>query len=265
MVKPGTEELRQNVFSSTHMSTMAKTTQATITYPCCSYCAGGNSWKSSPKRKVVFGQLSLYTNTSESFIVWYKKHDDPKGMLWLRSCCIKKGHDGAQVELITRGCKERCSYSLSFLALPIADEWYRFLKQESRKAPSIGDGILCEELDSSSSLDSILNEMTPSYREFYSDSDEYWSDDLDRFAQQPAETKVATANPTVSISTVNTLKRKSKAKSTPTIQGIRSTSPILHAVGSPASARESEMLHIVAETATDDQLSRWSWPLGLQT
>lgn len=252
MVKPGTEELRQKVFSSTHMSTMVKTTQATITYPCCSYCGG--YLNSSPKRKVVFGQVSLYTNPSESFIVWYKKHDEPKGLLWLRSCCIKKGHGETQIQLITTGCRERCSYTLSFLALPIANEWYRTLKQESRKAPSISGGMFCEELDSASSLDSILNEVTTSH----SDSDENWSDDMDRQSAVARDGSFAGAS-------VSPVKRNSKVKySVVSVHGPRSASPVMSSsVAGAAEPRTVEMLQLAVDPS-EDHLSRWSWPLDLK-
>ncbi len=266
MVKPGAEELRQKVFSSTHMSTMVKTAQATVTYPCCSYCGG--YLNSSQKRKVVFGQLSLYTNPSESFIVWYKKHDEPKGLLWLRNCCIKKGHEGTEIQVITRGCRERCSYTLSFLALSTADEWYWSLKQESRRVPSIGSGIFCEELDSASSLDSILNEVTPSYGDiyYYSDSDENWSDDTDPwYARQSAAAKdSAQFKLTASISTRRPLVKESKMKSHPSLryQGPRNVSPILvSSLANEAGLTSAELLHVSTNDVTEDQLSRWSWPL----
>lgn len=237
MVKPGTEELRQNVFSSTHMSTMLKTTQATITYPCCSLCGGAT------KRKVVLGQISLYTNPSESFIVWYKKHEEPKGLLWLRSYCVRK-NQGGSVELTSRGCRGKCSYSLDFLAPLIADEWFRSLKQESRKPPRIGDGITCKEVDDYTALDFILTEMTPSLSEVYSDNDDNWYSST----QQPTSTTSRSTS---------TLKADWTIPSNPLHSLGRTRNPSL-----PASSPSVEIAHLqTLESSADDPISRWSWPM----
>lgn len=165
------------------MSTIVKTSQATVTYPCCSFC-GGTDPKGSPKpRKVVLAQFSLYTNPSESFVVWCKKQDEPKGMLWVRSFCVRKG-DGGAVELISRSCRGRCSYTLKFSSA--SEEWYRLLRQESRRAPSLGIGGEEDSPDSAStqqpasageddslSLDWMLSDLSPSldHAQAYSDSE----------------------------------------------------------------------------------------------
>lgn len=170
MSKPSSEELlRQNVFSSIHMSTEVKSDQVSIFYPTCSFC-GGLERKSSG-RKVATCFISLYTNSSDSFVVWSKKQDDPKGILWLQSLCIRRGvadADGGAlpIELISKGCRGRCSHTLKFPRKSTAEEWYKCLKLESRKnsqAQSSGD---CDPFSSGESggeeshgpLDSILSE-----------------------------------------------------------------------------------------------------------
>lgn len=161
----GSEELRQNVFSSILMSTKLKSTQASVTYPCCSFCGGSLSGKGSPKRKSLLCQLSLYVNPSESFIVWGKKQDEPKGMLWLRSCCVRRGQEEGGIEMISRGCRGRCSYTIKLSTAFVADDWYRALRGESRRAPTVGDDVqLTDEDDDrmSATLDAILTEMAPS-------------------------------------------------------------------------------------------------------
>ena len=176
MSKPGSDELlRQNVFSSIHMSTRVKMGQVSMSYPSCSFCGqtgkGGN-------RKVLQCNFSLYTNSSESFVVWYKKQDDPKGMLWLKSCCVRRGAECSAeatmpIELISKGCRGRCSYTLRFSNRGTAEEWYRSLRSESRKNASGGStGADIDEYDPFSSdsgeesnpLDEIFSE-SPSSRE----------------------------------------------------------------------------------------------------
>ena len=137
MMKGSEDMLRQNVFSSIHLSSELHKGQVSITYPACSFCGGMTSGKkSSSARKVVTCQMSLYTNSSESFIVWFKKPDEPKGLLWLRSCHVRRGTtvDGiCPVELISKGCRGRCSYTLRFVHQTSTEEWYRYLRQESRR------------------------------------------------------------------------------------------------------------------------------------
>ena len=165
----GSEELRQNVFSSILMSTKLKSSQVSLTYPSCPFCGGGggSGAKGSPKRKSLLCQLSLYVNPSESFIVWGKKQDEPKGMLWLRSCCVRRGREDGTVELISRGCRGRCSYTVKLSTSFVADEWYRSLRGESRRAPTVADDVVAtdEEDDRmSATLEAILTEMAPCVR-----------------------------------------------------------------------------------------------------
>jgi len=260
MVKPGTEELRQNVFSSIHMSTMVKSTQTSITYPSCTFCGGSLSSKGSPKRKVLFCQLTLYTNPSESFIVWFKKQEEPKGLLWLRSCCVRK-EQANTIELISRGCRGRCSYTLKFAAPSVTDEWYRMLKQESRRMPTVGDELSSDVECDSAPLDSILAEMTPPLVQVYSENDE------DGEAEPTDTLTPITVTPTTSKSKpLKTVKPKHKVKSTRVfcnpLQGLTFGH---RKISLPANSSYASTTAIVPlesiENTTDDQVSRWSWPL----
>ena len=263
----GSEELRQNVFSSIHMSTMLKGTQATVTYPCCSFCGGIKNSKGSPKRKVVLGQLVLYTNPSESFIVWYKKQDEPKGLLWLRSCCVRKGQESGAIELISRGCRGRCSYTLKFSTPSTGDEWYRLLRQESRRLPTIGDEIPQSSDDDSASLDSILTEIPPTVGTSTpsDDNDENREGvdyDLILLSELPPSNAAAART-----SKSKPLKRKHKIKSLPIL-----CNP-LHGLGrrkislpSAATTTYSSTVYPILpldsiENTPEEQVSRWSWPL----
>lgn len=258
MVKPGSEELRQNVFSSIHMSTLVKNMQATVSYPCCSFC-GGASVKGSAKRKVVLCQLSLYTNPSESFVVWYKKLEEPKGLLWLRSCCVQRGQEGA-VELISRGCRGRCSYTLKFAAPSAIEEWYRLLRQESRRTANIGDELQTD--GDSSSLDSVLTEMTPSSSEVYSEDDENCDEFDCRSLQtnQPSLVNESAAKPIP-----KKLKPKRKIKSVPILcspfQGLSRRKHSLPMNSSYTSSTQTIMPLESIENVHEDSVSRWSWPL----
>ena len=165
MVKQGSEEmLRQSVFSSIHMSTSLKCSQVSISYPCCSFCGGVIAGNKKSDRKVAVCQLSLYTNSSESFIVWSKKPEEPKGILWLHSCCIRRGSDiegNMPIELLSKGCRGRCSYTLRFASRIVAEDWYRLLKQESKKnTPTENDDPFSSDSgeEEPSPLDSILSE-----------------------------------------------------------------------------------------------------------
>ena len=220
---------------------MVKSTQASLTYPCCSFRGGMNS-KGSPKRKVVLCQLSLYTNPSESFIVWYKKHEEPKGLLWLRSCCVRKGKEGA-IELISRGCRGRCSYTLKFTVSSVSEEWYRLLRQESRRTPTIGDELQSDATDDdSTSLDSILTEMTPSLSEVYSENDEntHNSEELDSLSALQGQSLPADVTVSQSKSKSKRLKPKRKLKPTPVfcnpLQGLGRSRKTSLPVGGPYSA-----------------------------
>ena len=163
MVRRGSEDmLRQNVFSSIHLSTELRRGETSITYPSCSFCGGAvNGKKPSSTRKVTSCQLSLYTNSSESFIVWFKKPEEPKGLLWLRSCHVRRGStvvDGCcPIELISIGCRGRCSYTLRFSQLPSTEEWYRLLRHESRKNADYDDPSDTSEEESP--LDRLLSDV----------------------------------------------------------------------------------------------------------
>lgn len=164
MSKLGSDELlRQNVFSSIHMSTEVKTGHVSISYPSCSYC-GGIDKKSASNRKVISCYASLYTNSSESFVVWSKKQDEPKGMLWLRSCCVRRGAECTAestmpIELISKGCRGHCSYTLRFSKRSEAEEWFRSLRLESRKHTiDKEDPFSSSDSGEDNPLDNILSE-----------------------------------------------------------------------------------------------------------
>lgn len=273
----GSEELRQNVFSSIHMSSLAKSVQAGISYPSCTFCGGtlvGGSSKSSPKRKSALCQLTLYTNSSESFIVWCKKSEEPKGILWMRSCCVRKGLDDNTVELISRGCRGRCSYTLKFAASRASDEWYKLLKQESRKIPSLGDE-LPSSLDDGymASLDSMLMDTSPLsvlnevlHGESQDEDSENRTESQDLVAPLQGHAPSPTSSPKSKAKTPKSksVKGKLKSKSSPMIcnplQGLSSKSrktsviPISTSFNSTAIPLES-----IENTPADD--FRWSWPM----
>ena len=248
-----------------------KSIQTSITYPSCPFCGGSttSSSKRSPKRKVALCQLTLYTNSSESFIVWFKKPDEPKGMLWMRSCCIRKGQENS-IELISRGCRGRCSYTLKFTNSFVSEEWYRLLKQESRKVPSIGDELPSSaDDDDLTSLDTILSEITPlsSLSSLqYSESDEN-SDEIADFFEPlsaPASLSSIQGKKSKSKSKKKTKSIKPKIKSSPVLcnplQALgKHRKPINNACSATTMATIFPLESI--ENTADDQLSRWSWPL----
>lgn len=278
------EELRQEVFSSIHLSSLVKSTQANITYPRCSFCGGGSvSSKGSPKRKAALCQLTLYTNSSESFVVWYKKQDEPKGMLWLGSYCIRKGQDGA-IELISRSCRGRCSYTLKFSATLVSEEWYRLLKQESRRAPSICDELPISSIEAgnSTSLDCILTDTSPlsistAFSDLARDENEENGDELrDTLEPITPPTVVQPFTKSKSSSKVKSKKNSPKSKSKHRIKSAPVMCNPLQGFGSknnksspiPLSATYSSSVSMglypldpIEDHGSDDQLSRWSWPL----
>jgi len=282
-----TEELRQNVFSSIHMSTLARSVQASITYPSCTFCGGalvGGSTRSAPKRKTALCQLSLYTNSSESFVVWYKKQDEPKGMLWMRTCCIRKGSDDNCVELISRGCRGRCSYTLKFSSAHTSDDWYKMLKQESRKIPSLGDELLSN-LDEGylESLDSMLTDTSPlsvlnevlyggSSDEDDSENQPESSETQDQVAplNHPASS-TPTSKPLRSNKTPKSKTVKSKLKSSPVIcnplQGLSTKSKkakdniISTSTSFSSSSVGSVSTNPLESIENSFDASRWSWPM----
>ena len=268
----GSEELRQNVFSSVLMSTKLKSSHASVTYPCCSFCGGNSSAKGSPKRKVLLCQLTLYVNPSESFVVWGKKQDEPKGMLWLRSCCVRRGQEGT-IELISRGCRGRCSYTVRFSSASVADDWYRSLRGESRRAPTVGDDVPTDEEDGrmSATLDAILTEMAPST---ISESLQV-EDETDTSSISYTDTQYLTLPPQyvapVGKKTSKSPKSKKsskKLKSSPVLcnplQGLvsRKTScPV--SVSYSASIYPLDSGEGCTPTLPELEMTRWSWPQAL--
>ena len=267
----GSEELRQNVFSSIHMSSLMKSVQANITYPSCTFCGGmltGTSSKGSPKRKSALCQVALYTNSSESFIVWFKKSEEPKGMLWMGTRCIRKGGEaGNTIELISRGCRGRCSYTLKFSTNLISDEWYRLLKQESRKIPSLGDELPSALVEGyQASLDYMLTDISPLSvlnEVLHGNSEE-------REENNETSGKVAPINPTSPILKLKSITPKTKAvkhkrKTSPVIlnplQGLSSKSKKVTAVISTSSSFTNNAGHSIENNQDADYFSRWSWPM----
>ena len=267
MVKPGSEELRQNVFSSILMSTKLKSSHASVTYPCCTFC-GGSSAKGSPKRKVLLCQLSLYINPSESFIVWGKKQDEPKGILWLRSCCVRRGQERT-IELISRGCRGRCSYTLKFSSSSSADDWYRSLRGESRRAPTVGDDVPSSDEDDgrmSATLDAILTEMTP----LASENHEQEEDLLDYPEDLPPSITVSA--PPAPLPTALAGKKSPKIKksskklkaSSPVLcnplQGLVSRKTSCPVTSYSASIYPLESIENTPAPVSEAEMTRWSWP-----
>ena len=261
----GSEELRQNVFSSILMSTKLKSLQASLTYPSCSFCGGSSNARGSPKRKSLLCQLSLYVNPSESFIVWGKKQDEPKGMVWLRSCCVRRGQEEATVELISRGCRGRCSYTIKLSTSSVADDWYRSLRGESRRAPTVGDDDPSEEEDDrmSATLDAILTEMAPSTGGERPGEEEEETTDSNSVHRDPPPAVLVTPAPSKK---TKGKKRAKKLKSSPVLcnplQGL-----VSRKTNCPVSVTYSASifpLDITTEpntpTLPELEMTRWSWP-----
>lgn len=264
------------------MSSLAKTMQASITYPSCTFCGGtlvSGSSKGSPKRKTALCQLSLYTNSSESFIVWYKK-EEPKGMLWMRTCCIRKGQNDNTVELISRGCRGRCSYTLKFSSSHASEDWYKLLKQESRKIPSLGDE-LPSSLDEGymASLDSmlmdtsplsILNEVLHGNQDL--ENQEEWRTEEQSLQLHPTPTSTPpppSSSPPRSTSPKSKTKTpKSKSKVCNALQGLSSKSrkvsviPVSSSFTGTTTNSVSSVNPLESIENSDHYLSvpRWSWP-----
>ena len=264
------EELRRSVFSSIHMSSLVKSTHASITYPSCSFCGGcAINPKSSPKRKVALCQVSLYSNLSDSFIVWYKKQEEPKGILWLHSCCVRRGQDSC-IELISRGCRGRCSYTLKLTSLSANEEWYRLLKLEARKTSTVGDDFTNESVDGScndlTSLESMLTDISPlsSITELsnYSDSDEN-SDDGSVVSTTPIAPSTSSKSKKKSKSSPSKVKVKT-VFSNPFQSLGRSRKTSQPTISSSVSIRTAPLDSIenTSQPTPDvDHWGRWSWPL----
>lgn len=253
MNKPGSDEvLRQNVFSSIHMSTEVKTGQVSISYPSCSFCGGGLG-----ARKVVTCYVSLYTNSSESFVVWCKKPDEPKGMLWLRSCCVRRGAQCSAettmpIELISKGCRGRCSYTLRFSKRALGEEWYRSLRQETRKHTAASSTL--DVTDDPFSSDSGEEGYSDPLDSILSDHD---NSTEDRLKLPQTKRKISSPTfPTKHKDFVDTsLKKKSKGR---------------HGFQLPFTAaimdRSNKSIYTTSSQDTpsgggSDTLGRWSWPV----
>jgi len=168
------EMLRQNVFSSMHMSTRLKSEVVQLVEPVCSMC-GVN--KGPSKKKTRSYHFSVYTNCSEPFVVWFKKSEEPKGMLLLRTFNIRRSSTEANVlELVSKTCHFKCAYKIKLSSSNKVGEWYQLLKDESRKQPTIGGDLS----DDSFLLDSIFDDA--SHKSFYSEDiieeDSKLADDL---------------------------------------------------------------------------------------
>ena len=265
------ELLRQNVFSSIHMSTEVKTDQVSIGYPTCSFC-GGLERKSSG-RKVAACLISLYTNSSDSFVVWSKKQDEPKGMLWLQSCCIRRGVDTEggtlPIELISKGCRGRCSYTLRFPRKSLAEEWYRSLKLESRKnsAASGGDTDLFSSDssgDESHPLDTIMSDTHLELR--YDQASIRTSSN--RRSSSPILPKhhytINTDDSTIKPISNSTSSSKSKHKKAKGFRIPFTTSIMDRKVSLPTqtpSGYTQSTINTLNSPADSETLGRWSWPV----
>ena len=275
----GSEELRQNVFSSILMSTKLKSSQASLTYPSCSFCGGNSSARGSPKRKSLLCQLSLYVNPSESFIVWGKKQDEPKGMVWLRSCCVRRGQEEGAVELISRGCRGRCSYTIRLSTPFVAEDWYRSLRGESRRAPTVGDDVPTDLEDDdrmSATLEAILTEMAPSTNsESLVDTDGGSRLATHLSSQDAPPPPSSSGTPTSTTSGKKATKTKKSAKklrSTPVLcnplQGLVSRKSSCSSVAVVSSYSASiyplEATEVPNTPSLPElEMTRWSWPQTL--
>lgn len=158
------EMLRQSVFSSIHLSSRLKCDVVQLSTPLCSNC-GVN--KATSKKKPGSYYLSIYTNKSEPFVVWCKKREDPKGILWLRNYAVRKStNDSNEIELVSKGCPFKCTHKIKLENSNRTGEWYQLLRDESRRQPSISDA----DIHSESFLDSILDNS--SQRSFFSEEED---------------------------------------------------------------------------------------------
>jgi len=157
------EMFRQSVFSSIHLSSRLKSDVVQLVTPLCSNCGVS---KTTCKKKQGSYYLSVYTNSSEPFIVWFKKREDPKGILWLRNYIVRKcSADGNELELVSKGCQFKCAHKIKLSNSNRTSEWFQLLRDESRRQPSIGDDISSE-----SFLDSILDNS--SQKSFFNDEED---------------------------------------------------------------------------------------------
>ena len=155
------EMLRQSVFSSIHLSSRLKSDVVQLTTPLCSNC-GVN--KATSKKKPGSYYLSIYTNNSEPFVVWFKKREDPKGILWLRNYIVRKCSNANELELLTRGCPFKCAHKIKLSTSCRTSEWYQLLRDESRRQPSISDDVSSEPF-----LDTSFDDA--SHRSFFGEDD----------------------------------------------------------------------------------------------
>lgn len=274
MEKQGSEELlRQNVFSSIHMSSSIKSNQVSVSYPACSLCCGGATTLSGTPnkktaRKQAVLQITLYANSSESFVVWGKKVDEPKGILWLRSCSIRRGSDNEgnmPIEMLTKGCRGRCSHTLRFASRIVAEEWYRLLKQESRKLTPM-------EYEDPFSSDSGEEEASPLDR-ILSDTTSMDATDGEQFLYQVPSSR-RSSSPAIKSQFIRTnssdnhflstslppLKNSKSCFRFPFSTSSRKTSlPVVYT--SHHQQYHQNMNHLLLEPQNATDLERWSWPV----
>lgn len=155
------EMLRQSVFSSIHLSSRLKSDVVQLSTPLCSNC-GVN--KATNKKKPRSYYLSIYTNDSEPFVVWFKKREEPKGILWLRNYIVRRTSNADELELVSRGCPFKCAYKIKLSSSNNTSEWYQLLRDESRRQPTIDD------MSSESLLASVLEDT--SHKSFFSEEDD---------------------------------------------------------------------------------------------
>ncbi|XP_065883461.1 uncharacterized protein [Dysidea avara] len=270
------EMLRQNVFSSMHMSTRLKSEVVQLVEPVCSVCGVS---KGPPKKKTRSYHFSVYTNCSEPFVVWFKKSEAPKGMLWLRSFNIRRSSTEANVlELVSKTCHFKCAYKIKLSSSNKVGEWYQLLKDESRRQPTIGG-----DLSDDSFLYSTFDDAAP--KSFYSEDiieeDSKLADDL---IESDTETvslsssidsddklscsdySIGSASPTQQCTNLLSHIRGTKPRS-------YTTSALPHLKGKEVKKTKSSSLlpspqlktiplspHMQRKLANGEDNERWSWP-----
>lgn len=191
-------------------------------------------------------------------------------MLWMRSCCVRKGLDENTVELISRSCRGRCSYTLKFSASRASDDWYRLLKQESRKIPSVGDE-LPSSLDEGylASLDSMLTDTSPLSvlnEVLHGNDSENQEDNTTQDQVAPTHSPPTSTKSKTPKSKTFKSNKKSTVIYNP-LQGLSSKNRKVSVIPISSSFSNStvgtvEPLDSLDPAPTDaDYLSRWSWPM----
>jgi len=175
------------------------------------------------------------------------------------------------VELISRGCRGRCSYTLKFSNNTVSEEWYKLLKQESRKIPSFGDELpssLMEDAGYQASLDYVLTDITPLSvlnEVLHGKVEESTNEEKDT-TDSPSE-----SSPTTSpkLKSKNSKKlAKHKRKSSPVIcNPLQGLSAKTKKTIPSSSSLTNNAFYSVNETDSFDNnqdadyLTRWSWPV----